>query len=380
MCSLPLLHLLLLQLSSFRVIFFKPSFKPYFKRLRQHRDRHSSHIRYLEKMTLSNDTPNEFKLDNVPNDCIQAVKFGSRDNNLLLACSWDTTVRLYDVSNNTHRLQYKHASPVLDCCFQDSNKSWSGSLDGEVKVFDFNSGTSSVIGSHSNSVRCVEAAEEVNAIVTGGWDSNIKLWDSRTSSGLVSTTPQPDRVYTMAICGDTLVVGTQGRRVLVWDVRNMAYVSQRRESSLKYQTRCIKTFPNKEGYVLSSIEGRVAVEYLDPSPEVQKKKYAFKCHRQKDAAGVEVIYPVNAMSFHLGYNTFATGGSDGYVNIWDGFNKKRLCQFHKYPTSITSLAFSPDGNFLAIASSFMQETEEVKHPPPDQIFIRRVTDQETRPK
>lgn len=33
------------------------------------------------------------------------------------------------------------------------------------------------------------------------------------------------------------------------------------------------------GYTLSSIEGRVAVEYLDPSPEAQKKKYAFKCHR-----------------------------------------------------------------------------------------------------
>ena len=26
------------------------------------------------------------------------------------------------------------------------------------------------------------------------------------------------------------------------------------------------------------------------------------------------------------HNTFATGGSDGYVNVWDGFNKKRLCQ------------------------------------------------------
>ena len=78
---------------------------------------------------------------------------------------------------------------------------------------------------------------------------------------------------------------------------------------------------------MSSI-GRVAVEYLDPSPEVQKKKYAFKCHRVKED-GVEKIYPVNAISFHNGHHTFATGGSDGYVNIWDGFNKKRLCQFHK---------------------------------------------------
>jgi cell cycle arrest protein BUB3 len=55
---------------------------------------------------------------------------------------------------------------------------------------------------------------------------------------------------------------------------------------------------------------------------------------------------VNAISFHRDYNTFATGGSDGLVNIWDGANKKRLCQFHKYPTSISSLCFSSDGAIL----------------------------------
>lgn len=61
-----------------------------------------------------------------------------------------------------------------------------------------------------------------------------------------------------------------------------------------------------QGYVLSSIEGRVAVEYLDPSQEVQKKKYAFKCHRLKED-GIEHVYPVNAISFHSVHNTFATG-------------------------------------------------------------------------
>ena len=64
------------------------------------------------------------------------------------------------------------------------------------------------------------------------------------------------QVYTMSVCGDRLVVGTAGRRILVWDLRNMGYVQQRRESSLKYQTRCIRCFPNKQGYVLSSIEGK----------------------------------------------------------------------------------------------------------------------------
>ena len=59
----------------------------------------------------------------------------------------------------------------------------------------------------------------------------------------------------MCLCGNMLVVGTDRRRVLIWDLRNMAYTQQKRESSLKFQTRCIKSFPNKQGYVCSSIEG-----------------------------------------------------------------------------------------------------------------------------
>ena len=124
----------------------------------------------------------------------------------------------------------------------------------------------------------------------------------------------------------------------------------------------------------------MAVEYLDPSAEAQKKKYAFKCHRMKEN-GIENIYPVNAISFHKDYNTFATGGSDGYVNIWDGYNKKRLCQFHRFPTSIASLSFSSDGTVLAIASSYMYENDNQKENNfSENIIIRHVSDIETKPK
>ena len=54
--------------------------------------------------------------------------------------------------------------------------------------------------------------------------------------------------------------------------------------------------------------------------------------------------------------------------------------YHRYPTSIASLAFSPDGDVLAIASSFMNETVVDSAPAPDTVFIRNVTDQETKPK
>lgn len=110
----------------------------------------------------------------------------------------------------------------------------------------------------------------------------------------------------MDTCEDKLVVGTAGRKIRIWTLANMG-MPEARESSLRFQTRCIRCFPNRQGYVVSSIEGRVAVEYFD---ETQRQKYAFKCHRTKDEANVELIYPVNVIAFHRQHNSFATGGSD----------------------------------------------------------------------
>lgn len=95
----------------------------------------------------------------------------------------------------------------------------------------------------------------------------------------------------------------------------------------------------------------------------------------------------NPFHVNCSYGTFATGGCDGYVNVWDGNNKKRLyqvnicrrtfgfchsvstdwyadcfywnnLQYPKYPSSIAALSFSKDGKLLAIASSYTFEEGE----------------------
>jgi len=322
----------------------------------------------------------EFKLKTPPEDGITNVTFSPDSPQFLLVSSWDKTVRLYDISSNIQCLSYTHAMPVLDCAYKDHIHVLSGGLDNTLKSYDVNSRQGRVVGCHENPIKCVEYSSSNNVTVTGSWDGTVKVWDERAQEPCTGTYNQTDKVYSMSVVGEVLVVGTAGRKVLVWDLRNMSCPQQKRESSLKYQTRCITCFPNKTGYVLSSIEGRVAVEYLDPAAEAQKRKYAFKCHRVKEN-GIENIYPVNAISFNKEHNTFATGGSDGFVNIWDGANKKRLCQFHRYPTSIASLSFATDGSVLAIASSYMYENDsQPDKTPEDTIFIRFVSDQETKPK
>ncbi|VDK32366.1 unnamed protein product [Taenia asiatica] len=325
-------------------------------------------------------TGDQFKLSNLPTDTVSAVHFQpGKGAQFLLASSWDCMVHLYDVTSGGQRSSYEHACPVLASCFADALHAVSGSLEGTVKYFDLNT-SQGIVALYS---------QAIGAPLTGSWDKTVRVWDPRASNatsagdasagGAVSVHQQPDSVFTMDAVNTTLVVGTAGRHVLIWDLRNMAQPIEQQESTLRYQTRIIRCFPNGQGFVMGSIEGRVAVRMFDKSQESQKKSYVFKCHRKKEE-NREVIYPVTAISFHQRYNTFATGGSDGMVNTWDGFNRKWLAQFEKYPTTISSLDFCEDGTQLAIGVSYLYENGEIPNVPAPAIYIRSVADSEVRRK
>jgi len=320
----------------------------------------------------------ELELRDAPSDGISAVKFSPLHTNLLLASAWDATLRLYDVGQNVLRASVPYKSPLLDCCFSNTTSAFAGAVDGALIMLDLDSKSEKVLGVHEKAIRCVEYSTEEGIIITGSWDTNVKLWDPRSPQPLLGTYAQPNKVFALALAGERLVVGTAGRYVNVYDLRKMAEPMQRRESSLKHQTRCIRSFPDHSGYALSSVEGRVAIEYFDPAEEVQKQKYVFKCHRALQN-GIDTVYPVNTIAFHPVYGTFATGGCDSIVNFWDGANRKRICQLPKYPTSIASLAFNENGTLLAIASSYTFEEGEKDHPP-DAIFIHKVLDSDVKPK
>ncbi|KAJ9561056.1 hypothetical protein OSB04_006216 [Centaurea solstitialis] len=337
------------------------------------------------------------ELTSPPSDGISNLRFSHHSDHLLVS-SWDKRVRLYDASANVLRGEFLHGGAVLDCCFHDDTSGFSASGDNTVRRLVFDYEREDVLGRHDAPVRCVEYSYATGSltsstcvypgqVITGSWDKTLKCWDPRgaTSSqerALVGTYTQPERVYSISLVGNRVVVATAGRHVNVYDLRNMSQPEQRRESSLKYQTRCVRCYPNGTGYALSSVEGRVAMEFFELTEAdidaLRSFRYAFKCHR-KSEAGRDIVYPVNAIAFHPVYGTFATGGCDGFVNVWDGNNKKRLYQYSKYPTSVAALSFNRDGRLLAVASSYTYEEGEKPHEP-DAIFVRNVNEVEVKPK
>lgn len=51
----------------------------------------------------------------------------------------------------------------------------------------------------------------------------------------------------MDVSASRLIVGCADRQIWVWDLRNLNAPSEKRQSSLKFQTRCVKLFPDDTG-------------------------------------------------------------------------------------------------------------------------------------
>lgn len=62
------------------------------------------------------------------------------------------------------------------------------------------------------------------------------------------------------------IVGTAGRRLIVYSLENKPTEFKQAESPLKFQHRAVSIFRDKKktpcGYALGSIEGRVAIQYV----------------------------------------------------------------------------------------------------------------------
>ncbi|OLY80836.1 Mitotic checkpoint protein BUB3.1 [Smittium mucronatum] len=300
----------------------------------------------------------EFLLNGSPTDCISTLNFHPTNPDVLLATSWDKTSRLYNVSDNTPgEVSNISGGALLAGCFSSTGEQvFSGGLDRNLYQWDVG-GKSFILGEHSEAISSLAFNVSTNLLISGSWDRCLKLWDHQAPSPLVETIliPSAEKVYSLSSKNHMLALATSNRMIYLYDLRNRSIPLSEKQSILKFPTRTIELFPQSNGVIYTSIEGRVAVENFD-NPSLN---YAFKCHRKPgsniDSSTnqlVDLVYSVNSTCFHPFFNTFVTGGSDGVVNCWDFVNKKRLKVFGTFSNGVSSLAYNKSGNLLAIGNSY----------------------------
>lgn len=134
--------------------------------------------------------------------------------------------------------------------------------------------------------------------MTGSWDQTLRFWDMRqlpTQTSLATINLQ-NKVYCADVVFPMAVVGLSNRKVKVYKLDGEPKEVSEIETPLKYQMRCLGIFRNKmtnqpTGFAQGSIEGRVAIQYVDSASS--KDNFTFKCHRSPDLVnGFQEIYPV----------------------------------------------------------------------------------------
>jgi len=317
----------------------------------------------------SSHNPNrDLEVPKGPADSVSSISFNPKSN-FFVASSWDKKVYLYETADAqvcTAKGTIAHEGPVLCTAWSsDGTKIYSGGTDCKARCWDLEGGdnyTSVQVAQHGAGITKMAWIEEMKALLTGSWDKSLKYWDTRSPAPAL-TISLSERVYAMDSLFPILVAATADRSVFLFDLRHPGpgHELKRYTSPLKYQSKSVALFPNKVGFALGSIEGRVAVHHVEDKDA--PSNFIFKCHRVGND-----IFSVNAISFHP-FGTFATAGSDGTFNFWDKDAKQRLKPFPRASMPIPAATFNHDGSIFAYAVSYDWSKGSEFYNPSDSNYI-----------
>ncbi|KAK4219546.1 WD40-repeat-containing domain protein [Rhypophila decipiens] len=305
------------------------------------------------------DLAKDVALENPPEDSISDLAFNTGQNDpkdLLAVASWDKKVRIYEITSNGQgigKAMIEHDGPVFSVdFFKDGTKVISAGADKQGKVLDLNTGQTMQFAAHEQPIKSVRYCEIQGGqhAVTGSWDKTIRYWDFRQQAPIATVQCQ-ERVYTMDVKDNLLVVGTADRYINIINLASDPTKFYKTiQSPLKWQTRVVSCFIDSTGFAIGSIEGRCAIQYVEDKDNASN--FSFKCHRDPTQNNITNVYAVNDISFHPVHGTFSTAGSDGTFHFWDKDAKHRLKGYPNVGGSITATKFNKNGSIFAYAISY----------------------------
>jgi mRNA export factor len=303
-------------------------------------------------------TDKDIEVSDPPTDSISSLAWSSQAD-YLAAGSWDNNVRIYEVGANGQsqgKAMYAHQAPVLSVFWnKEGNKVISGGADNAARMVDLqaNPNQAQQVAQHDAPIKCVKWIDTQGGIlVTGSWDKTVKYWDLRTPNPIATVT-LPERCYTLDVSFPLMVVGCAERHIQIFNLQNPGAAFKTIQSPLKWQTRVVSCFTTGNGFAVGSIEGRVAIQYVEDKDA--SNNFSFKCHRKDSTPTTKdqsLVYAVNDISFHPVHGTFSTCGADGTVHFWDKDARTRLKTFDTAPGPIAASAFNRTGSIFAYAVSY----------------------------
>ncbi len=256
----------------------------------------------------------------------------------------DTSVKLWDVTSLQLRTLRGHTRPVNCVAFSPDGR-WlaSGSNDRTIKIWDVEAGREAdkLRGGHTDDINSVAWSPDGRWLASGSEDQTVRLWDVKTKKGhklpgvkggIQEVAFSPD--------GRWLAAASSDEKVRLWDLKAHAKVQV-----LGVHAGLVSTvaFSLDSRWLASGGDDKIIKFWNVATGEEMP---AFPGHTGK----------VTSLSFSPNLDSdrerLASASIDGAVKLWDIATGKELRPpLISGTVPVTAVAFSPDGNQLAVGFS-----------------------------
>ncbi len=292
---------------------------------------------------------------------------------------WDMTTRMLseDIPEN-------HAGWVTDVSFSHNNQYLaSTSSDGTISLWDLHSQTSRYVISSGSGVTSVAFSHDDSLLITGGWDRKVTMWD--LVSGKVHRPPligHTEQVAGVAVAPDGKSFASAGHdgAIVIWQPRD-AYPFTRHHCSQRSPVNSIAYHPGGTRMAISSLNNQVRLCTVgnDAAPQrladSTSKSLTFSRDGQRLALisnehevlqiDVQSLVPVadaidlspnviTSLAYSPDNQLIAIGDRSANVHLWQLAPTRPIRTLTGHQGPILDLAFSDDGQILATASEDAQ--------------------------
>ncbi len=194
-----------------------------------------------------------------------------------------------------------------------------------------------VLCGHGKSVNTMVIHPHHPYLFTGGKDGKIICWDLSNFQSVLTMDTQQNGIKTLSITGDgkLLISGSGDRSLKIWCSDKLTLLNGYRPHELAINQIAIN--PHLNSVIFATVSSdRQVILWNKHQPLTILKGH---------------LKGIRTLAFHPHFQLLATGGDDGYINIWNIDRPQLVHTISAHSWPISRLIFSHNGRYLISSST-----------------------------